>query len=89
MRTHSHDVGIRGKRVLKTEAVQCTASQTKKQNGSEQKSAKMKIQDERKASTNPLALQEQIPTMWEHGPENESENPSSAVQSKPDQKSGC
>ena len=32
------------------------------------KSAKLKIQEERKASTNLLALQEHIPTMWEHGP---------------------
>ena len=50
------------------------------------KSAKLKIQEERKASTNPLALQEHIPTMWEHGPKNRSENRSSAVQSKPDRK---
>ena len=46
----------------------------------------MKIQEERKASTNLLALQEQIPTTWEHGPKNWSENRSSAVQSKPDRK---
>ena len=32
------------------------------------KSAKLKIQEERKASANLLALQEHIPTMWEHGP---------------------
>ena len=46
----------------------------------------MKIQEERKASTNLLALQEHIPTTWEHGPKNWSENRSSAVQSKPDRK---
>ena len=46
----------------------------------------MKIQEERKASTNLLALQEHIPTTWEHGPKNRSENRSSAVQSKPDRK---
>ena len=32
------------------------------------KSAKLKIQEERKASTNLLALQKHFPTMWEHGP---------------------
>ena len=46
----------------------------------------MKIQEERKASTNLLALQEHIPTTCEHGPKNRSENRSSAVQSKPDRK---
>ena len=46
----------------------------------------MEIQDELKASTNLRALQEHIHTMWEHGPENRSENSSCAVQSKPDQK---
>ena len=50
------------------------------------KRSKMKIQEERKASTNLLALQEHIPTTWEHGPKNRSENRSSAVQSKPDRK---
>ena len=47
--------------------MRCTANQTKK-NGSKKKSAKLKIQEERKASTNLLALQEHIPKMWEHGP---------------------
>ena len=63
----------------------CTANQTKK-GGSKQKRAKVKIQEERKASANLLALQEHIPTTWEHGLKNRSENRSSAVQSKPDQK---
>ena len=53
--------------------MRCTANQTKKsackqKSASEQKSAKLKIQEERKAPTNLLALQEHIPTMWEHGP---------------------
>ena len=61
-------------------------SARKQKSATEQKSAKMKIQEKRKASTNLLALQEHIPTMWEHGPKNRSENRSSAVQSKPDRK---
>ena len=70
----------------KTEAVRCKANHTKKENESKQKNAKMKNQEERKASTNLLALQEHIPTTLEHGPENQSENRSSAMQSKPDRK---
>ena len=66
----------------KTAALRCRANQT--ENESKQKKAKKKNQDKRKASTNLLALQEHIPTMWEHGPENQSENRSSAMQSKPD-----
>ena len=65
--------------------MRCTANQTKKK-AEAKKSAKLKIQEERKASTNLPALQEHIPTMWEHGPKNRSENRSSAMQSKPDRK---
>ena len=50
----------------KIEAVRCTANQTKK-GANNQKSAKLKNQEEREASTNLLALQEHIPTMWEQG----------------------
>ena len=46
----------------------------------------MKIREERKASTNLIALQEHIPMTTEPGPKNRSENHSSAVQSKPDRK---
>ena len=70
---------------VKTETVRCTANQTKKAEANK-KSPKVKNQDERKASTNLLAFQEHIPMMWEHGSGNRSENRSSAVQSKPDQK---
>ena len=70
----------------KTETVRCTANQTKKKRKQTKKSAKLKNQEERKASANLLALQEHIPKMWEHGPKNRSENRSSAVQSKPDRK---
>ena len=62
------------------------AQQTRPKKAEANKRAKVKIQEERKASTNLLALQEHIPTTWEHGPKNRSENRSSAVQSKPDQK---
>ena len=65
----------------------CAAQQTRpKKAEANKKSAKLKNQEERKASANLLALQEHIPTMWEHGPKNRSENRSSAVQSKPDRK---
>ena len=69
----------------RSSAVQSKPDQ-KKAEANKKKSAKVKIQEERKASTNLLALQEQIPTTWEHGPKNWSENRSSAVQSKPDRK---
>ena len=86
-RTNSHDVGTRTKKpVTKTAALRSRANQTKKKRKQTKKSAKVKIQEERKASTNLLALQEQIPTTWEHGPKNWSENRGSAVQSKPDRK---
>ena len=63
------------------------AQQTRpKKSEANKKEQKWKIQEERKASAYLLALQEHIPTTWEHGLKNRSENRSSAVQSKPDQK---
>ena len=52
----------------KTAALRCRANQTERKRKKTKKSAKLKIQEERKASTNLLALQEHIPKMWEHGP---------------------
>ena len=52
----------------KTAAMRCRANQTERKRKKTKKSAKLKIQEERKASTNLLALQEHIPKMLEHGP---------------------
>ena len=85
-RTLSHDVGTRTKKPVRKPQL-CGAEQTRpKKAEANKKSAKLKIQEERKASTNLLALQKHVPTTWEHGPKNWSENRSSAVQSKPDRK---
>ena len=67
-------MGVRTERPLRKPML-CSAQQTRPKKAhankkalANKKSAKLKIQEERKASTNLLALQEHIPTMWEHGP---------------------